>query len=398
MTKTNAPAEGVSLVYQCCLNLSTNTLAYLADLLRSRLKAIRSPWRSLPQGRIAVLVLAMLRHDQRLLDLAGGNGVPESTLRRWRDEMIGLLATKAPRLDRALRTIARQGGEAVLIDGTLIPTQRRTGPNNRPNYSGKHHRHGLHFLALTDEKGRLIRISAARPGRTMSQSPWGARAVAAPGAVGPTAPVGVVATPGPVARLIPHMGNQTAWRPTSCSTSSARQLDFPRSALEECRALAIEPAQRGLGAALRDYRLGSRGRAEGFVVDRVLQECAGLAGAVRGAWSGIYHRPLSVAHYLVPVVAVSTLVTRNRPLMEQVLLLVDRAVSVVSRTVRALVAAAVRLDDRADCALRAWARPHVARLRGLLWRVVQANRESALTRYRAAGERRPSGSRPSDGS
>ncbi len=108
----------------------------------------------------------MLRHDQRLLDLAGGNGVPESTLRRWRDEMIDLLAAKAPRLDRALRKIAARGGEVVLIDGTLIPTQRRTGTANRPNFSGKHHRHGLHFLALTDEKGNLIWISAARPGRT----------------------------------------------------------------------------------------------------------------------------------------------------------------------------------------------------------------------------------------
>ncbi|MFD7409313.1 hypothetical protein ACFV7R_43310 [Streptomyces sp. NPDC059866] len=39
-----------------------------------------------------MLVLAILRHDQRLLNLAGGNGVPESTLRRWRDEMIDLLA------------------------------------------------------------------------------------------------------------------------------------------------------------------------------------------------------------------------------------------------------------------------------------------------------------------
>jgi hypothetical protein len=166
VTNNNAPAEGVSLVYQCKLNLSTSTLVYVADLLRSRLKAIRSPWRSLPPGRIAVLVLAMLRHDQRLLDLAGGNAVPESTLRRWRDEMIDLLAAKAPRLDRALRQIARRGGEVVLIDGTLIPTQRRTGKANRPNYSGKHHRHGLHFLALTDEKGKLIWISAARPGRT----------------------------------------------------------------------------------------------------------------------------------------------------------------------------------------------------------------------------------------
>jgi hypothetical protein len=166
VTKTNAPAEGVSPVYQCRLNLSTSTLSYLADLLRSRLKAIRSPFRSLPPGRIAVLVLAMLRHDQRLLDLAGGNGVPESTLRRWRDEMVDLLAAQAPRLDRALRRIARRGGEVVLIDGTLIPTQRRTGTADRKNFSGKHHRHGLHFLALTDERGRLIWISAARPGRT----------------------------------------------------------------------------------------------------------------------------------------------------------------------------------------------------------------------------------------
>ncbi|MCX4579876.1 hypothetical protein OHB41_43265 [Streptomyces sp. NBC_01571] len=35
----------------------------------------------------------------------------------------------------------------MLIDGTLIPTRRRTGKDNRKNYSGKHMRHGLHFLA-----------------------------------------------------------------------------------------------------------------------------------------------------------------------------------------------------------------------------------------------------------
>ncbi|MER7049290.1 transposase [Streptomyces jumonjinensis] len=53
-----------------------------------------------------------------------------------------------------------RGGEVVLIDGTFIPTQRRTGRANRRNYSGKHRRHGLHFLALTDENGRLIWISS----------------------------------------------------------------------------------------------------------------------------------------------------------------------------------------------------------------------------------------------
>ncbi|MEU5486075.1 transposase family protein [Streptomyces mirabilis] len=167
MTKTKERAEDTRpLVYQCRLPLSTRTVNHLADLLRRRLKAIRSRWRILPPGRIAVIVLAVLRHDQRLADMAGGNNVSESTVRRWRDELIALLAAQAPRLDRALKKVAKRGGEVVLIDGTLIPTQRRTGKSDRRNYSGKHHHHGLHFLALTDEKGRLIWISAARPGRT----------------------------------------------------------------------------------------------------------------------------------------------------------------------------------------------------------------------------------------
>ncbi|MFI8871567.1 transposase family protein [Streptomyces sp. NPDC053707] len=167
MTKTKEHPEGTfPVVYQCRLPLSTRTVNHLADLLRRHLKTIRSRWRILPPGKIAVIVLAVLRHDQRLADVAGGNGVSESTVRRWRDELIGLLATQAPRLDRALKKVAKQGGEVVLIDGTLIRTRRRTGKADRRNYSGKHRTHGLHFLALIDENGRLIWISAARPDRT----------------------------------------------------------------------------------------------------------------------------------------------------------------------------------------------------------------------------------------
>ncbi|MEU4279777.1 transposase family protein [Streptomyces tanashiensis] len=167
MTNTKGRAEDTCpLVYQCRLSLSTRTVNHLADLLRRRLKAIRSRWRILPPGKIAVIVLAVLRHDQRLADMAGGNNISESTVRRWREEMIALLAAQAPRLDRALKKIARKGGEVVLIDGTLVHTQRRTGKADRKNYSGKHRHHGLHFLALTDERGRLVWISAARPGRT----------------------------------------------------------------------------------------------------------------------------------------------------------------------------------------------------------------------------------------
>ncbi|MEU1299489.1 hypothetical protein [Streptomyces shenzhenensis] len=83
-----------------------------------------------PPATFATIVLAVLRHDQRLADMAGGNDVAATPIRRWRDELITLLAAKAPRLDRTLKKIARRGGEVVLIDGTLIPTQRRTGTAN----------------------------------------------------------------------------------------------------------------------------------------------------------------------------------------------------------------------------------------------------------------------------
>ncbi len=87
MTKTKKHAEDTCpLVYQCRLPLSTRTVSHLADLLRRHLKVIRSRWRTLPPGKIAVIVLAVLRYDQRLADMAGGNNVPESTVRRWRDE------------------------------------------------------------------------------------------------------------------------------------------------------------------------------------------------------------------------------------------------------------------------------------------------------------------------
>jgi len=164
VTTTIEPAEGTPLVYQCALPLSRQTLTFVAGLLRAHLKKIGSRWRKLPPGKIALIVLATLRHDHRLADMAGGNGVSASTISRWTWEIIGLLAARAPRLDRALAAITRQGGDAVLLDGTLISTCRRSGTANRSNYNGKHKKHGLLFLALTDQAGNLIWISSAHRG------------------------------------------------------------------------------------------------------------------------------------------------------------------------------------------------------------------------------------------
>ncbi|MFJ8980660.1 transposase family protein [Streptomyces sp. NPDC102282] len=73
---------------------------------------------------------------------------------------------RALRLDRACKKIARRGGGIGLLDGSLIRTRRRTGNENRKYFSGKHPCNGLLVIALTDDKGRPLRISSARPGRT----------------------------------------------------------------------------------------------------------------------------------------------------------------------------------------------------------------------------------------
>ena len=165
MKKNTSPAGGdISLVYSVRLPLSSATVNHVAALIRAHRKKIRSRWRTLNDGRIAVIVLAHLRNDERLADLAGGAAVSASTVRRWVLEVIGLLAARSPRLDRALAKVARDSGCLVLLDGTLIRTRRRTGQANRKNYSGKHKAHGLLFLALTDAKGRLLWISSARRG------------------------------------------------------------------------------------------------------------------------------------------------------------------------------------------------------------------------------------------
>ncbi|GAA3315503.1 hypothetical protein [Nonomuraea dietziae] len=72
-------------------------------------------------------------------------GIP--VLRRQR-RPLKLLLTLRPRRGPS-------AWEVVLLDGTLIPTRRRTGADNRKKFSGKHKRHGLRFLALTDTRGRL---------------------------------------------------------------------------------------------------------------------------------------------------------------------------------------------------------------------------------------------------
>ncbi|MGW0656586.1 hypothetical protein ACWD4T_49035 [Streptomyces umbrinus] len=137
MKKADSIVEGPDgLVYTARLPLSSATLNYHADLISGHLTKIGSRWRVLPAGKIAGIMLAVLRCDQRPGDLADGNGIHRTTVTRWVGEVVGLLAARAPRLDRTLKKITRTGGGVVLLDGSLIRTRRRTGTVNRKSYSG----------------------------------------------------------------------------------------------------------------------------------------------------------------------------------------------------------------------------------------------------------------------
>ncbi|MET9896646.1 transposase family protein [Streptomyces sp. NPDC006465] len=128
------PAKGdTGLVYSVRLPLSSATVNRVAGLIRAHRRQIRTRWGKLDAGQIALIVLAHLRNDERLADLAGGNAVSASTVRRWVLEVLGLLAARSPRPDRALAKVAKDSGCVVLLDGTLIRTRRRNGRANRKN-------------------------------------------------------------------------------------------------------------------------------------------------------------------------------------------------------------------------------------------------------------------------
>lgn len=163
---TKPDPDSPQLVYQVRLPLSTHTLNLVRQTITTYRKQVKSRWRKLPDGQAALLVLAYLRHDQRLRDLAAANGISASTLHRWSNQVLTALAARVPRLSRALATAARAGHPYVLLDATLIRTRRRNGRHKRRDFNGKHRHHGLLFTALVDPTGNLLWISAAKPGRT----------------------------------------------------------------------------------------------------------------------------------------------------------------------------------------------------------------------------------------
>jgi hypothetical protein len=168
VTHNDSPAEGQELVYQVRLPLSTETLRLVTRAIRLYREQVRSRWRKLSDLQTAHIVLAVLRHDQRPADVAGGYGVSHHSVRRWVRQVVSVLARMAPRLDRVTAGTARNSPHdpVLLLDGTCLPVHRPAGPAEKRYWCGKHKAHHLRVMTLTTRHGRLLWISAAVGART----------------------------------------------------------------------------------------------------------------------------------------------------------------------------------------------------------------------------------------
>jgi DDE superfamily endonuclease/Helix-turn-helix of DDE superfamily endonuclease len=150
------------LFYRAALPLSCKTLNYAAGIIRRHRKSIGSRWRKLNPGQQALLVLAHLRKGETFADLAAGFAVGVTTAWRYVQEVVALLAARAPKLREAVRDAKRAGWAYVVLDGTLIPIDRVAA--DRPFYSGKHQKHGMNLQVIASPGGDIVWVSGALPG------------------------------------------------------------------------------------------------------------------------------------------------------------------------------------------------------------------------------------------
>ena len=133
--------------------MSSRALITLADALRHRCGQVGPRWRRLNAGRQALLVVAQPRKGETYTDLAAGFGIGTTTVFRYVQEALQVLAARAPSLAEAIATAARKA--FVILDGTLLRIDRvgMGSGRDRPYFSGKHKAHGVNVQVLADPAG-----------------------------------------------------------------------------------------------------------------------------------------------------------------------------------------------------------------------------------------------------
>ena len=161
----------MSVTYTAVLDVSEDIVRFVSGLLDAeRLRrGTRKGSRSLSTRQQAVLTLRWLLDDTRMAQLARDHGISLSTAYAYRDEAIGVLADRKPSLHGALLAAKAAGHTHVILDGTLIHTDRISTPGPTSGvdlwWSGKHRHHGGNIQAISAPDGWPLWTSDVRPGR-----------------------------------------------------------------------------------------------------------------------------------------------------------------------------------------------------------------------------------------
>lgn len=160
-----------SVSYTAVLTVREHTVLFVSGLLHAerQRRGTRTGTRKLCCFSQAVLILRWFLDGTRLAQLARDNMISKSTAYDYLHEGIDALAGQAPSLSGALLAAKMAGHTHVIIDGTLIETDRVSTPGPTAGvdlfWSGKHHNHGGNVQVITAPDGWPLWTSEVRPGR-----------------------------------------------------------------------------------------------------------------------------------------------------------------------------------------------------------------------------------------
>ena len=161
------------IAYRAMLDVPRELVGKIAGLLRRerRRRGTRRNTRVLSCWRQALLGLVWFRKNEEMTALAAGFGISRATGYRYRDEVVTVLSAQAPDLHEALERVAEHGWSHVVLDGTVIRTDRcaETTTSVREEtinawYSGKHRAPGGNVQAVIRPDGQPIWVSQVAPG------------------------------------------------------------------------------------------------------------------------------------------------------------------------------------------------------------------------------------------
>lgn len=161
------------ITYRATLDVSRELARYLGRLLHAerRDRGTRRGSRALTCYEQAVLGLRWFRQNTDITALARDHGISRATGYRYLDEVVTVLADRAPDLPDALRQAKDDGLAHVILDGKTFSTDRlaekTVSVKGEPIdlwYSGKARGHGGNIQALTAPDGFPLWVGDVEPG------------------------------------------------------------------------------------------------------------------------------------------------------------------------------------------------------------------------------------------